>query len=126
MDNVTKQADTWLGCWRDKLAIGIILLARESQGNVIFSLWETRCFLVVIGEDIEACLAKIGVFSSVINGVVVIPEGASSLGIRVIVVLVVANWNGIFCPSIPGWVSYTKSVSDGMISIRPFWARWTY
>ena len=67
MDDISPQA-VLLTLSREKSSIAIVLLRREDQGNIIYSIaaWEVEGVLGRVGDDIATGLAHVGIFSSLL------------------------------------------------------------
>lgn len=51
-------------------------------------------------KNVEASLAEICILSSVVNGVIVVPQSSCILSIWVAIILVLIDASGVFCPAI--------------------------
>lgn len=90
-----------------KRPVRIVALAAYRDRDVILPLrqaGESRFLLVT--KKVETRLAKICVFSSMIDSVIVVPEGSPILAIWIVIVLVLVPFGDVFSPAVkgsPGW-----------------------
>lgn len=95
-----------------KRPIRIVALAAYRDRDVILPLrqaGESRFLLVT--KKVETSLAKICVFSSMIDGVIVVPEGSPILAIWIVIVLVLVLFGDVFSPAVKGSAGWRVSSS---------------
>jgi hypothetical protein len=68
----------------EESAVTVVLLRGQSKRQVIVALRQAESILSRVVKDVEASLAEVGILGSVMSSVVVIPQSASALVVRVV------------------------------------------
>lgn len=88
-----------------KTPVWVVTLCSQTQRNIVFSGWQIESSFCIVVENIETGLSEIGVLSSVVNSMIVIPQGASILSVGIVVVLVLTRFGDIISPVLRVYVS---------------------
>lgn len=68
----------------EESAILVVLLRGQSKRQIIVALGQTESILGRVMQDVESSLSEVGVLSSMMGSMVVIPQSASALVVRVV------------------------------------------
>lgn len=101
MYDVAENAGSLAVCfWIPEAAIRIVAFGGKSKGQIELVRWKAKSVFLSIRQDVEASLPKVSILGSVIDSMIVVPEGTSILSIGVVVVFILSRIGGIVRPSI--------------------------
>lgn len=110
MNDISKYTDLLVVClWVPETAIGVVPFGGKSKWQIVLFGRKAKIIFLIIRQDVETSLAKVSILGSVVDGVVVIPQGAGILSVRIIVIFVLARFCGIVRPSIE-WGTAIRAV----------------